>query len=277
MAGIDNEDKDAALLRFRRVFIEGAPFEQDRARAEELSLEARPAIDVLASSLRVGRGERADAIEHHEGLALVTLLGRRAGHLGVTPTAALALVPAITAALGRDVPDGLLRALHSVCLEGYVAGRDEALGEDSRRRLAQVQPILALGARCFALVLVGEHEAEALSAVVDRFARRLLQSDALVGIVDLENLLEPAPDRAAEVFGAHAAARMIGAQLIFSGASEAWLDAARKARVRFDEVQTTLRFSDAVQLAYRAAGHRVARDMFRFDLPRGVGDWLKRR
>jgi len=220
--------------RFRETYTSGAPFAQDRALAGDLSLEARPVLEALLFASASGQGDDVHASEHREGLAMLTLLGRRAGVLGATPTAALAIVPALRAALEASsvaLSPRVERALAAVCIEGYVAGREERIVREAADRAARTQTIVRVAPRCLALFLTGEHEAEALHAITDRLGRSLLADGAEVCVVDITGLERADPSCAAEVFAVDVTARMLGTLAIFTGVTDEWRRAAESARV----------------------------------------------
>lgn len=249
-----------ALDAFREAYVAGCPFLQDRDLAEALSVEASPVLEALAEGLgrELGRdrsGEGAgdpERNEHHEALAMVTLLGRRAGALGVTPTAALAISSAMVAGLRRierPVSTELSQALAILSVEGYVAGREDALRDSHAANAIETAAIITVVPRVLALVLSGEHDSDAIAEIVDRFGRRLLKVDAVAAIVDLSLLGEASDERAVEVFGAHATARMLGVTCFFVGAAEPWREAATRKRIDLDLV----RFEPSFEAALRAS------------------------
>lgn len=249
----------AILAAFGRSYLASSPFKQDRELVDELRAEARPVIEALLFADKAGSAD-VNAIEHHEGLAMVTLLGRRAGALGATPSAVLALVPSLSAGFrdaGKPLSPAIHQALQAMCMEGYVAGREEHLQRDFAQRTAQAQPIVRVAPRCLAVFLAGHHDADDLAEVIDRLGRTMLDANALGCVVDLERLEEPAPDRAAEVFNADAAARMLGATCVFTGVSPAWMDAARRARVPTDLIALEPSFERGLHRALAACGLEV--------------------
>jgi hypothetical protein len=245
---------------FRTAYLEGCPFREDRALAEELTLEAAPAIEALGFALDQNAHGDLSRIEHHEGLAMVTLLGRRAGALGATPTAAIHLVPAIVRALdasGRKVPEALVRPLTAMCFEGYVAAREDAIESAQASAAIDNAAIVRFVPRGLLLILSGEHQPEVLSEIVERLGRQMLKHDAAAAVVDLTGLEGPNEERAIEVFGAHSAARMLGATCIFVGATDAWLAAARAARVDVDMLTCDETFDDALRRALSLCGFEL--------------------
>jgi hypothetical protein len=236
--------------RFRARYARGAPFREDRLLAKELGWEARPVLEALRAALR---DVDPTSIAHHEGLALLTLLGRRAGRLGATPTAALGIVPALFTALGRQPTERELTALQALSLEGYVAGREERLVEEAARAAMEATPIVEVAPRCIAAFFAGLHEPEALGEIVERLGSLALRTDAAAVVVDVSRLLDPTPERAAEVLGADAAARMLGATCVFAGIGP-WLEAARRTGVDERLIVSEPDFPSALKRALAAAG-----------------------
>src|SRR5690606_34780894 len=142
-----------------------------------------------------------------------------------------AIGDALPMAGAQPMAPAVARALEALLFEGYVAGRHESVVAEAEARAAAAVPILTLGPRCLALVPSGDLSANVLAGAVERFGVALLKSDARACVVDVSHLAVPSPERAAELFGADAAARMLGAPCFFAGASDAWLDAAREGRV----------------------------------------------
>ena len=263
MGQFATEEPDRRILEaFRVRYRAGAPFRQDRELAEELVLEASPAVEALLFAQGAGAPDDAASLEHHEGLAMVTLLGRRAGTLGVTPTAALGLVNGLAngfASVDRPLGVALLRALRAVFLEGYVAGREDLLNTAAAERAADAQAFVAVVPGCLALLLAGEQEADVIEEVVERFGRALLASDAKACIIDVSRLSSPTPDRAAEVLAADGAARMLGVSCVFVGTPEPWIDAARGARVNTDLVVFEPTFEVALRRVLPLCGLQLRR------------------
>ena len=258
MDAAGGDERIARVLRaFTARYVAATPYRQDRELAGELAIEARPAVESLLVAAAAEPAERARVLDHHEGLALVTLLGRRAGVLGATPTAAIGVVRALFGAFeetGDPLPRDLEPDLTTLCVEGYVAGREERLVDTRTRESADAQAVVHVAQGCVLLFLAGDHTAEMLERIVDRFAREMLKSDARAGLVDLTRLDHPEPDKASEVFGADAAARMLGARCIFVGVTDAWREAARVARVETSLLTIEPTFADALRHALSLAG-----------------------
>lgn len=250
------------LEELERRYAGTTPFRQDRDLAPELALEARPAVESLLLAAEAPPEERPRVLDHHEGLAMVTLLGRRAGNLGATPTAVLGLVRSVGEAfeaIGLPLGEALMRDLGAVCLEGFVAGREEHVAERAAERAAEGQLVTRVVEGCVLLTLGGEHAPERLEEVVDAFGRKLLSADAKSGLVDMTRLVAPTPDRAAEVFSAHATARMLGAHCVFVGATEEWLAVARQGRVDTELLLLEPTFEAGLRHALRLAGWELRR------------------
>ena len=251
-----------AVATLEAIYARSVPFAEDRACAAELAREAAPIIDALLEAIARGAAADAQAVEHHEALAMVLLLGRRAGALGVTPTAALAIVPALCDALasvGAAIDSPFRAVLTALAMEGYVASREERVIDAAAARAVDTIAMFRVAPNCSALVLRGEHDPEQLREVVERFGRALFAADAKACIVDLAGLQAPSPQHAAEVFGADVAARMLGATCIFSGASPAWIDAATAARVPLEVLAIEPSFELALVRALELAGFSLRR------------------
>jgi hypothetical protein len=252
---------ERALAAFREHYVRAAPFREDRKQAEELVLEARPAVEDLLFAADQGAVD-LQGFEHHEGLAMVTLLGRRAAELAITPTAALALVPALLEgfrAVECPLPEAAGTHLQALCIEGYVASRGDRAQQEAGHRAAGAVPVVRIAPGCIALVLAGRHDPERLGEVVERFGRELFETDARACVVDLSRMKEPTADRAVEVFGAHATARMLGTRCVFAGVSEGWLDAARQARVDVELLEREPSFDKALERALGLCGLEIRR------------------
>lgn len=262
------KEHEAIAARVLAHFVEryraDAPFAEDRERAEELALEARPIVDVfLATAPIVFRDGGVLPLEHHESLALLTLLGRRSGMAGITPTALLAMVDALFAACAAEgvrlEGSRLERTFRAACLEGYVAGKEESLDERASIRAARSIAMVSVAPRCLALFVAGLHEPARLRETAERFGRWLLESDAMACIVDLSALEDPSPDRAGEVFSVLASARLLGVTCVFAGVSEEWRDAARHARVPLEDVLFAPTFEAGLVSALGACGVELRR------------------
>lgn len=259
MSGRDRADEEAAAARvlaaFGARFAERAPFRDDRELVDELVREAQPAAHALLFALTVEVAADESSLEHHEGIAMVHLLGRRAALLGASPAAATALVPALLAALEDEAlrcPDGFAQLLASTCVEGFVRGREERLRDAMAGAAADAQPTLEVLPACRALVLCGDHEPERLAGRAEAFGRELFASEARVAIVDISALRGPDRHRAAAVADVREACALLGARFLVAGADAEWREALADASVPEEACVPT--FGDALDAALRTLG-----------------------
>jgi hypothetical protein len=226
----------------------------------EVALEARPAIHALLFGLGTDRAGDASSLEHHESLAMVTLLGRALALLGATPTPVLRIVPALLAAFraeGAEPTSAFEDALQAVCLEGYVRGREEAIEKRVRRTHEQSVAPFTLVEGVVVLRLVGDLSADAIVTIIEELGRAMFRQDARACIVDLNPLAAPTPRRARAVLTAEELARTLGVRCIYSGLDARWL--AELGDVDVTELTLVPTFAEATTLALAAAGSRVAR------------------
>lgn len=245
--------------RFRERFPALVALARDRALAEPLAIETRPVAEALLEGLAGAGGVDPQRGELRETLALASLLGRRAAVLGATPSAALAIVPALTdAASPEDARAAeLVEPLRAVCLEGYVAAHDEAWEERADRRAAGAIPILEPAAGCVVVAPAGVQDADRLEEVLEELGRRLLDRDARACVVDASGLREPDPERARRLFGIEATCRMLGVACIFAGVSAPWARAASEAGLDLAELRTAPDFAAGLAAALDACGLEV--------------------
>ena len=254
-------DERTSIEVIRADFVERytrrAPFAEDRALSEEISLQAAPVIEALRMALSSEHANDLGAPEYREGFALVGLLGRRAGTLQATPTAGLALIDGLAAALrqaGFELKEDAETALGGAFFEGFVAGREDGLVERAQKQLSLCQPIVEIAPGLVALMLAGRHEAESLIEVTERFGRALLRANAQSCLVDMTGLEEPTPSRAAAVFGIDETARMLGTKSVFV-ANESWRAAARGARAPVEMLRFVDTFEQGIATALQGAGY----------------------
>lgn len=227
-ATLENEAEAAAeaiLSRWQTGFEARALFAADRALAGELRHEARPTVHALLLGEALDTVEEPTSLEHHEAIAMTSLLGRRVAVLGVTPSSARRVLPALLAAFAETenpVPGSLGETLGDAFFEGYVRGGLERREDERLAAAAEAQPTLDLGDGLLALVLVGEHDPERLMERVEEFGRELFRREARACIVDLSGMGRPSRALAHVVFGVDASARMLGLRVRFTGVDELW-------------------------------------------------------
>lgn len=198
----------------RARYVAGSPFREDRALADELMAECLPVVDALTHG-----AASAPAAPTHEAMAMLTLLGRRAGTIGATPTAAYTLFDALLEESGfshvAGDPHGHHRLI-SLALEGFYAGREERLVANGHQLAREAIPLVELAPRVHALFIYGRHQPEDIAATVDVFGAQLLHKDAASAFVDATGFQAPTHETASEIFAADASARMLGVPCVFA-------------------------------------------------------------
>lgn len=248
---------EEVLERFEARYREGVLFDVDRKLAADMRNEARPAVDALVHALTTGTTSDRESLGHHESLALVTLLARRAAVLGATPSGADRVVRALRQAfddIERPVPKEAIDALSLASLEGYVRGRDELAREAAQQEAAQSLVTVPLAPGLLALRLYGSHESEQLDAVVEEFARELHRRGALVAIIDCSGLLKPGRRRAAALLSVDESARMLGVHCVFAGVSPEWQGAFQEAGADPALLDISEVYEDGLKLALSHLG-----------------------
>ena len=102
----------------------------------ELALEARPAVHALLFGLGTDRAGDASSLEHHESLAMVTLLGRALALSGATPTPVLRVVPALLTS-----QDGMRIAADPTHVQTFDAIYSRSARPGDRDRRARSNPV----------------------------------------------------------------------------------------------------------------------------------------
>lgn len=266
----DGLDTAGMLRAFEQRLASSVPFREDTSRLSDLNVEVRPVLEVLARAYRERAGVNSAM---HEGFALFTLLCRRAGVLGATPTASIAVLNAVLAALctaGIELSPQDREQLMMVAVEGYTAGRDEAREHALRAIAADSQVWHALAPRCFGLFLAGTHHPEQLEQVLERCARELFRADVRAVLVDLSRLHNGCDENARVVADFGATLVSLGARLIVYGADATF-------RVWFDRLHFAEREIEHIPDFARA--HRRALELAGYELrSRGrFADLLSRR
>jgi hypothetical protein len=247
---------EAMLASFQQLYRSRVPFSEDGHLAPELASEARPVLEALSEGAAATTGSSC-----HEAYALLTLLGRRAGVLGATPTAALSLAEALAAALiagGIALATEVQRELGMVMLEGYCAGRDERNTHLLRTSVARGQRSLRLAPRCHCLVISGPLEEDALRATLEEAARDLLRHDAVSCLVDLDKLDCPASEAAARaVLELCLAGRSLGGTVVLVGVSDALRVELQALGLAHSGAILCTDIGKGLQLALECAGHEI--------------------
>ncbi|MEM9863230.1 MAG: hypothetical protein AAF938_16665 [Myxococcota bacterium] len=249
MSGAE-ETIERALERFRERFDELVIFDSDRAIADELANEARPAIESLVMALSIGRADDVESLSHHEGVAMVTLLGRRAAILGVTPSGADRVMRALRRAFDDvelSVPESAIDALSLGSLEGFVRGYEERLRDAVETEVESQLVARALVPGVLYLPLHGPIGAEALGRAGESLGRAMHRADASAAIVDLNGLHPKERRIVAAVASADEGARMLGASLHFAGVNGEWANAFKALEPH------VLRLHETLQAAFESA------------------------
>lgn len=261
------DDAEAVASRFGQRFAAGAALARDRELADALAVEARPIAEALLEASATTVDPRAP--ELREALALTSLLGRRAAALGATPTAALAIAPCLIAASEREDLDALIEPLRAVCLEGYVAAREDALREDGARRAADAISVVTLAPGCVAVLVSGDQDADEIERVFEELGRRLLDGGARACLVSCAGLREPDRERARQLFAVHATCTMLGVECTYAGVPDGWREAAREAGLDLSYVRFEPDFASGMRAALFACGLELRARA-------GIGDVLRR-
>ncbi len=263
---------EAMLAAFQQSYERSVPFAEDRALGFDLAEQVRPVFAAL-SDPRPDVGQDAD----HEGLALLTLLSRRAGLLGATPTAVLALQNALEAGLlagDAQLEPRAAAQLSIVILEGYVAGRDERITRELRLAAVTGVALVPLVPNAFALILAGRFDPDDLTPRVEEMERELLRNDARALLLDVTRLVYVSDEVPRILCGLLATARSLGVQSFVCGLEHhgqgAWLQAG-VAELEFERAAT---FMQALPKALSVVGFDL-KSQRRWPLPlfgRRAGD-----
>ncbi|MCB9603621.1 MAG: hypothetical protein H6721_29720 [Sandaracinus sp.] len=243
------------LASFEAALVVRLPFADDRRRVPELAKEARPAVASLHFALSVEvEGDEA-SLEHHEGLAMIHLLGRRAAVLGISPFSAAQVVDALAVAFAerlRALPSRLHALLAATLIEGFVRGREEVVHEASRAKAAASQPTFCLAPGCHAWIVCGDLAPEALEARGNELARELFAKEARVALLDVGALIEPDRAHAAALAETVAGARVVGVPVHVARPSSELREMLLDLGFLPEQLHET--FEDAQRAAYRVAG-----------------------
>lgn len=196
-----SDASDTALGLFARELSCSLPFREDAALLSALLIDVPAALSALRAGYSVSADPCTGAAHGalSEGFALFNLLCRRAGLLGATPTACLALARAAIAALkseGLALTGACLDDLAMVAVEGFSAGRDELRERALRTIAGESQVLTPLAPRCYALFLAGSLLPEQLERVLEDWARQLFRAEARGVLLDISRLDEAGEDAA---------------------------------------------------------------------------------
>ncbi|MBX3272816.1 MAG: hypothetical protein KF729_21315 [Sandaracinaceae bacterium] len=252
------DDAERRADRFAAWFAERAPTRADRGRLDALRPEAATVMEAIVEAVGGGPLPRAEGPELREALTLASLLGRSAAYLELTPAAALAIGPAIVAALEGTVDLApLTDVVVATVIDGYVRACEERERERAAQRASEAIPIVELAPKCFAFVLRGLQDPDALERRVDELGRALFARDGRACVVDLTGLAEPDRERLGPIFAVHSTCSMLGARAIYVGLSDPWRVLAEEARVDLSIVSVAPTFADALEQALRHCGLEV--------------------
>jgi hypothetical protein len=248
----------SSLQVFETELVAALPFREDTALLITLLGDVPPVLSALGSAYRASAEAcAASRAGLSEGFALFNLLCRRAGLLGATPTAGLALARALVAALnseGVSLAQACVHDLSVVAVEGYSAGRDE-LREHSLRTIAlESQVALALAPSCFLVCLAGSLLSEPLERLLDERARKLFRAEARSVLLDISRLQESGEDHARAIVAFAGTLAAFGVEVLV-------YDAAARFDPWFNQLGLTGRgaqhsavFTDCLTRALAAAG-----------------------
>lgn len=246
--------RSGTLARFETLLASGELPLGDLAQ-EEIAAEVAPVLDSLSALREPESADDLNEFEFRECFALVTLLGRRLALLDLTPTAALGVAATVTEA--ARVPALFARPAIAASMEGFVRGREERVDAAHASRLSDAIGPVPVSSNCYLLMPAALDDAEVIAAKVDELARKLFAKDARVAIVDFSQMGAPTADSAAALLGAEEMTKMLGAQAIFSGMTEAWKDAAREAGI---DLRILILATDLAEALELAVGFKVPPD-----------------
>lgn len=212
---------EGLVVAFEKRWADAVPFSSDRALAPELASEARPAIHALHFALVMENTDDEGSLDHHEGLAMVNLLGRRAALLGASPAALRRIVPALVEVF-PSIPETYGAHLADSAFEGYVRGKEEVLLSVAAEKAAKSLVLIEAVPSIFVFVLAGEQDAEALQARAEDVGREIFAREARACVIAMSQLEGCTRSRAAAVLDVYESARLVGAYAVLTGASPGW-------------------------------------------------------
>jgi anti-anti-sigma regulatory factor len=263
---------ERAIERFRIAASAALPLRADLA--DELSAEARPAVHALLFATASHTADDPESLEHHETLAMVTLLARRLALLGGTPTAALRLTDTLLESVraeGWEVPTRLDPALTTVAVEGFVRGREERASTEAARDAVSRIPIVRLAEGCLGVFPRGHYESERLEAAMEELGRRLFREEIRVCLVDLAGVSGLSASAARALLSIDESARTLGVVAIFAGMGEELREAALRGGLVLDHLNLAVDAAEGLRRALSVAGFAVRRVSW---LPAPIRDWF---
>lgn len=254
---------DAVLSAFAESFRAACALEDDAALAEDLATEARPAAHALRDALLATEEDPAafepHRLDHHEGMAMIHLLGRRAAIVGASPGAATLLTDRLAEVLGthtgRALPAAFVEALRGACVEGFVRGHEETLRERFESQAAEALIAAPLAPGCWWLSLAGAHAAETIAERSRAFGRELFGAEARAAVLNLRGLSPVDRGMAAAVLEALAAGQTVGAEVHLAGVDDAWAPLLGDLGAPADQLHAEPQA--ALRAALAAAGHEI--------------------
>ncbi len=216
-----SEAIEALVDAFQTRWADAVNLSSDRALASDLASEARPAIHALHFALAMDNTDDEGSLDHHEGLAMVSLLGRRAALLGASPAALRRLVPALIA-IFPDTPEAYAAHLKDAAFEGYVRGNEEALRAEAAINATKSLVLFEAVPSVWVFILAGEHDPDALQARAEDVGRELFAREASACVIEMSGLEVPTRSRAAAVLDVYESARLVGAYAVVTSASPGW-------------------------------------------------------
>jgi hypothetical protein len=247
---------EAMLETFERVYRSGVPFQEDRVLGTDLVHEVAPVLETLART-----AANQGVTGSHEAYALLSLLGRRAGWLGATPSAAFVVLRALVTALssaGLEPSAEFREQLNMVLIEGYCAGRDERVSSELRASVARSQVSISLAPRCRYLAPAGPLEVEALEQVLDEAARAFLRDDGVSCLLDVARLESQPTERVARALLEFCLqCRSVGGSLVLTGVSPELTVELRTLGLSNDVALVVHTLAEAMSQVLALAGHEL--------------------
>jgi anti-anti-sigma regulatory factor len=199
------------LVAAWRALLDAAPtLPGDREALDVLVAESQSALEPFSAVLAAGFDPAAPGFR--DAATSFLRLGRRAAELGLSPTAAGAVVPGLGQAAGAS--HVATAALAGAFLEGFVSAREEILRTGELGAAADASPVLVLGDVVVALP-TGRLGEDGVRRFRERLEPILLRTNARAVVLDLGHVVDPDDDALREAFALDEAARMLGCRAIF--------------------------------------------------------------